>query len=308
MSDCKINQENIESVTASVTSELMADLYLVELSEGFSVISSAPRSRRLVEGSDISEILSFKVSHELRKYLLSYGEVPIVIPTFVGDALVLPQLFASSRLFAMVFFKNSKPDALPRIAVSERFSGRVGVIETHELSKMSKWDEPLADRLEGVLDVADKILDASLISVVDDNERTAQRCKLLFEGISGLVGVRINLSVDGDVSPDECFDARLFCAFCLSMILLGARYAKADAADVRVFKKHFGVSVSISFASARKISRVLKPAVAHFNAISDANNMIFYSSFDGGRFEVTFTPSRKDWSLLELKLPSDFTI
>lgn len=308
MSDYKINQENVSNNTSFDTTELMADIYLVELSAKFSVISCAPRSRRLVEGSDISEILSFKMSHELRKYLLSYGERAIVIPTLVGDALILPQLFASSRLFAMVFFKHSKPDALLRVAASERFEGRVGVIDTCELSKMSKWDEPLADRLDSVLNIADNILEKSLIRVVDNTKDIVEKCNRLFENISILAGVKINTLIDDDVLPDECFDAKLFSAFCLSMLMMCGRYAKADSADVHLFKKDFGISVSISFASAKKISRVLNPDVAHFNAISDANNMIFYSSFESGRFEVTFTPSRKDWSLLELKLPSEFTI
>ena len=308
MNDCKINQENIQDNGTSVKAELMADIYLVELSEGFSVISCAPRSRKLIQGADISEILSFNVSHELRKYLLSYATLPIVIPTFVGDALILPQLFASARLFLMVFFKHSKPDALLRIAASDRFEGRVNVIEARDVSKMSKWDEPLANRLESVLNIAENILEKSLISVVDDSESIVEKCNMLCENISMLTGVRVNVFVDDNVLPDECFDARLFNSFCLSMLVLCSRCAKADTADVRVFKKDFGVSVTISFESARKISRVLNPDVAHFNAISDANNMIFYSSFEDGRFEVSFTPARKDWSLLELKFPEEFII
>ena len=79
-------------------------------------------------------------------------------------------------------------------------------------------------------------------------------------------------------------------------------------ADIRIFQKDFGTSVSIAFPSDKKISRVLNLDIAHFNAISDINNMIFESSFADGRFEVSFTPSRKDWSLLELKFPNELTI
>lgn len=308
MNCCKINQENILANITSVTAELMADVYLVELSERFSVISCAPRSRRLVEGSDISEILSFEVSHELRKYLLSYGETPIVIPTLAGDALVLPQLFASSRLFVMVFFKHSKPDALLRIAASEKFADRVGLIEVRDLSKMSKWDEPLADRLNTVLNIVDNINEKSLIKIVDRHEDIVEKCNILFKNLSMLTGVLVNLCVDDNIIADESLDAKLFISFCISMLMLCQRYAKTDVADVHVFKKDFGISISISFTSAKKISRVLNPDLAHFNAVSDANNMIFYSSYDSGRFEVTFTPARKDWSLLELKVPSEFTI
>lgn len=308
MNNCKINQGNVLDDIYTSTADLETDVYLVELSARFSVISCAPRSKRLVLGADISEILSFNISHKLRKYLFSYEPRPIVIPTLAGDALILPQLFSSSRLFAMVFFKHSKPDALLRIASSERFDARVGLLESRDLSKMSKWDEPLADRLDSVLNIADNMLEKSLISVIDDRECIVEKCNMLFDNIALLTGVRVNLSVEEDVLADECFDAKLFSAFCLSMILLGARYAKADTADARIFQKDFGLSVSISFESAKKISRVLNPDIAHFNAISDANNMIFYLSFERGRCEMSFTPARKDWSLLELKFPSEFTI
>ena len=306
MNNGKINQENIMNNKTSAIDFAMADVYLVELSERFSVVSCAPRARKLLVGSDASEILSFKVSHDLRKYLLAYGERPVVIPTLVGDALVLPQFFASSRTFALVFFKNSKPDALLRIAASERFSGRVEAFETSDLGRMSKWDEPLADRLDFVLNIAENIFNKSLISFIDDSKNITEKCNILFENISLFTGVSANVSVEDGVLADDCFDARLFNSFCISMLMLGKRYAKSDVADVRVFQKDLGLSVSISFASARKISRVKNPEVAHFNAISDANNMIFSSSFDGGRVEVSFTPARKDWSYLELKAPDCF--
>ncbi len=288
----------------------MADVYLVELSSRFSVISCAPRSRRLVLGSDISEILSFNVSHELRKYLLSYGKTPVVIPTFVGGALILPQLFASSRLFLMVFFKNERPDALARVASLPAFLGRVELLAYGgECRKVTKWDESLSERLDAFLNITESILsDSAEISAVDSAESVLEKCRVLFDGIFELTGVSADISVADDICLDESFDAKLFSAFCISTLMLCARHARSDSAEVRIFQKGLGVTVGISFASGKKISRVLNPDVAHFCAISDANNMIFESRFECGCYETVLTPARKDWSLLELKFPSEFTI
>ena len=305
MSGFQTNQENI---LAEYSSEIMADVYLVELSNRFSVISCAPRSRRLLQGADISEILSFDVSHELRKYLLSYGEMPLVIPTFVGDALILPQLFASSRLFLMAFFKRERPRALARVATSERFSGRVELLGGGEFGKPTKWDKPLADKLAFLLDVTDDIMTGSKIGFLEDDDVKLGKLDVLFSAISELTGVRAELSVADGIRFDECFDSGLFNAFCLSTFMLCGRYAKSEVAEVRIFQKDFGLTVGISFSSAKRISRVSNPDVAHFAAISDANNMIFESRFERGRYETVFTPARKDWSLLELKFPSEFTI
>ena len=303
MYNCKINNEG----GALHGAPLGVDLYLVELTGRFSVISSAPRSRRLVLGSDISEILSFTVSHKLREYLLSYGEKPLVIPTLAGDALILPQPFASSRLFAMVFFKQEKADALMRVAESKEFEGRVDIIGTGEVGKLSKWDAPLAERLGAVLNIADNIFNKSLITAIDDADTIVEKCKLLFGDILALTGVEVNLSIDDNVSPDDSFDAKLFSSFCLSLLMLAQRCA-ISGADIRIFQKGFGTSVGIAFSSNKKISRALNPDVAHFYAISDINNMIFESTFEDGRYEVSFTPARKDWSLLELKFPNELTI
>lgn len=308
MKDCKIHHENMMIDNQPATDFAMADVYLVELTDKFSVISGAPRSRRLLVGSDVSEILTFQVSHDLRKYLLAYGDMPVIIPTASGDALVLPQVFSSARVFALVFFKGIKPESLLRVAASERFEGRVGLLEVGDRGRMSKWDEPLASRLELVLDVAENIFKKSLISTLDDRAGLIENIHILFDSISRLIGVCADVSIEDSVLADECFDPKLFNAFCLAMLMLGERYANADEADVRVFMRELGLSVSISFASAKRITRVKNPELAHFNAISDANNMIFASSCEDGRFEVTFTPARKDWSFLELKVPSDFII
>ena len=301
--DCKINHENsFENMREKM---FLADVYLVELSDRFSVISCSSSSRKLVRSGDFSEILSFKNLHLLRKYLFSYGVDPIVIPTFIGNALILPNLYPSSRLFMVVFFKNEKKDALIRVASSKRFEGRVGFFEQVPQGRIRKWDEPLAEQLDFALNIANDISENSLFNVIDTRESIVEKSNLLFENISYITGVKISLDIDDDVLCDDCFDAKLFSAFLLTIIMLCRKSSKDKLARVRLFQKNFGLSVMVTFDSGKKLSRYLNPEIAHFNAISDANNMIFESSFSKGSYEVAFTPARKDWSLLELKLPID---
>ena len=292
----------------NISGELMLDVYLVELSNRFTVISAPPRSRRLLLRSDISDILSFTMSHELRKYLLSYGEQPIIIPTLAGDALVLPQLFATCRIFAMVFFKCERTGALLRLAESEQFCERVACLGECEQTKSQKCDGALADRLSLVLDIADRLLCGARVCAVDTKEESTAKFNMLFDTVADILGISVNLSVDDDAIPDECFDAGLFNSFCISTLLMAQRYSGAESADVHILRRDFGLSVAISFESHKKISRVSNPDIAHFAAIAEANNMIFESSFEDGRYETCFTPARKDWSLLELKFPSNFEV
>ena len=300
--------KNSKEDKKNLSGELMADVYLVELTNRFSVISAPPRSRRLLLRSDISEILSFNVSHELRKYLLSYGEQPIIIPTLVGDALVLPQLFAACRTFAMVFFKGERTGALLRIAESERFCERALRLGECENTRVGRRDGVLADELSSVLDVADRLLCGTVISAVDTKDEITAKFNMLFDTVADILGISVNLSIDADAEPDECFDSGLFNSFCISMLLMAQRYSGAESVDVHILRRDFGLSVEISFESLKKISRVSNSEIAHFAAISEANNMILESSFEGGRYKTCFTPARKDWSLLELKFPSNFEV
>ncbi len=285
----------------------IADLYLVELSGGLSVIATAGSSRKLTRGTDLSEILDFSVSDALRKYLLSYGEKPIVIPTFIGSALIFPQVFSSSRIFGVVFFKKEKRGTLLRIASAKGFEGRVGFLEETEEGRIRKWDEPLAEDLNNVLNIADAIMKNAEMTVFDGAPVLVEKLDSLIGILSEIVGISVELHIDEGIVADDGFDRKLFTAFALMMLSLAKSY-HALAVRVRVYQKDFGLTAAFSFESTKPLSRVTSREIAHFNAISDANNMIFECDFKDGVSEITFTPSRKDWSLLELKFPNDIIL
>ena len=288
--------------------ERVADVYLVELSSlGLSVISATASSRKLTKGADLSDILDFTVSDALRKYLLAYGNRPVVIPTLVGSALILPQVFASSRIFGVVFFKKEKKGALLRIATSDTFEGRVGALGEAERGRIRKWDEPLAEDLNRVLCILDDILDRSEVSPLDGYEILEARLGSLFALLSDFTGVSVELDIDATAQAGEDFDRKLFAVFALVMLQL-AHSHRASTVNVRIYQKSFGMTVAFSFKCAKQICRMSSREIAHFNAISDANNMIFECISGDGGVEIAFTPCRKDWSLLELKFPDDIIL
>ena len=288
--------------------ERIADTYLVELSSlGLLVISSTASSRKLTKGSNLSDILDFEVSDALRKYLLSYGEQPVVIPTLVGNALILPQVFSSSRIFGVIFFKKEKKGALLRIAAADTFEGRVGVLGEAERGRIRKWDEPLASDLDRVLSIAEDILERSKVVPFDTYETLTEKLGSLFALISEITGVSVELELDDTAQAGEDFDRKLFAVFALMMLQL-AHSLHVSSVNVRIYQKSFGLTAAVSFKSAKPISRVSSREIAHFNAISDANNMIFECLSGDGTVERAFKPSRKDWSHLELKFTSDIIL
>ena len=130
--------------------------------------------------------------------------------------------------------------------------------------------------------------------------------------ISELCGcpIRINANdFDDDFTEDSLlseFDFPLFTAFLINALLLARRTSKNREAEVILETKEESPYVSVIFEPTGDLSDVYGE-LSSISSLSEQLRVVFTRSVSNGKLKVTISPTRRNWALLGIKTPFEFS-
>lgn len=218
-------------------------------------------------GGSLLEILDTDTKDVLRERLFSFDSTPFKITTRLGEATVYNSIFHSSLLF-IVQFKN------------DEFATDIACLEQDSMLSNAPPSNALYKR------------------VIE---------------ISEFCGCPVNVTID-ESKVDEplydelisTFDMPLFTAFLISILLLARRASRDRHAEIKIKEEKESPLISVSFEpldSSVTSYEELSPLIN----ISEQLHLLFYRKYENGKIEISFKPVRKNWALLGIKTPLDFT-
>lgn len=283
------------------------DIYLLDYLEGFSVICRRDSSGRLVHGSRFCELLDMKERSDFREYLYDERQDPLLLCTEVGTAIVNKYLTPSTLMVLVCFLEKEKRNGdLAKLAAGAGIDG----LEIPSLYERGEerivGARALLSDLRDVLQRLKLCLEEPFIPEGVQPRRTVQSFKDMVYRLSMLGGCSVELVCDKEIVCERSFDVCAFKGFLLSMLMLARRKSLSRGLRLEISSSSEGISARVIFETGEKARALSYPEVALFYDMAERNNMLFEASSDGGVLNVRFCPTRKDWSLLELKASVDF--
>ena len=243
------------------------DIYLIDTSSDCSVVSSRHGKDRLSHVDNFLDVIDKSDRGRLFSWLVSFDKETLELNTKVGKATLYNGLFPSTMMF-VAQFKNS----------------------------------------EGAEDIPCLISSALMTSVPTKDNLCEQAL-----AIAELCGCAVEIDADGfeDTSSNEDdlvseFDFPLYSAFLINLLLLARRAAKTREAKIILKTKEENPHVSVSFELADGHTDVYGELSSMSN-ISEQLRLLFLRDLENRHLTVTLSPIRKDWALLGIKTPFEFT-
>ena len=281
------------------------DMYLVDALDGFRIIASRVGSRAELKRSSLFDILSIEARSDLRLYLGSHEDKPLILPTDIGSALINPSIFSSTRLLTVSFINGERETELFDLAAA----GRIAGVEL-PLSKIKRTSVPrqrsrIVSEFNEVLKITTDLFSAARIYPITVSD-AEERVMATVLNIAEFVGCPISLYCIGSARPNTWFDEKAFCGFLISALCLAREKSKLRKAEARLSSCKDGTTVEVRFEAFERLDATRLTETSFFYDYADRNYMIFEHFESENSFSVKFCPSRKDWSYIELKSDPKF--
>ena len=302
----KIRHKHIKKNISAEDVRFLDDFYLVSYLDSFSVIARRDGNNRLVHGDNFCELLDVKDRAELKKYIYNDSELPLVLRTDIGTAIVNKYFIPSTLLYSVSFLSDEEgtqaTDALLRRR-SDSLLFPEGYIQSDV--KVKHINE-IVDAVDKVTNSYKMLIEDPFVPMDRSPSITVEKLYNVINNISRFSGCSADVTMDAELICSDSFDLVAFKSYLLAMLMLARRTSKTRCASIEVTCFGQDVSVRVSFDANAACKALDHPEVNHFFDFADRNNMLFEASDDDGRISVRFSPSRKDWSLIHLKAPVDF--
>ncbi len=243
------------------------DLYLIDGAMGATVISSRCGAGGLDLGDSLLKILDVEEADKLQKYLTSFSAEPFTLKTTLGDATVYGATYPSSLLFVVRFQRSEHnndedyPSLLSALCDPKRF--------------LCGFDEFSGERM---------LEEAELLSL--------------------LCGCPLDISLKNNFvyeeEPTAELDFALYVAFVTALLLYARKEAKERCAKLNIEINEKSPLVSLSLEPMSSPERTPRELLSLLS-IAERLNIQFYTASENGILTVSFSPLRKDWSLLGIK-------
>lgn len=281
------------------------DLYLVDALNGFSIIASRTGSQSVLHKSSLFDALTIEARSELRLYLTSYEEKPLLLPTDIGSALINPSIYPSTRLLTVSFINGEKGAELFELAMAGRIDGVQLPPLNSERSSPPRQRTKIVSEFNYVLKTTTDLFSPVHIYPTTLSDAEEKLIATVLK-IADFMGCPIDLSCIGSACPNSWFDPKAFCGFLISTLCLCRQKSKSRKADVILSSCKDGATVEVRFDTFERIDATRQSETAFFYDYADRNYMIFEHFESEDSFSVKFCPSRKDWSYIELKSDPEF--
>ena len=302
----KIKHKQIKRSFSARDVRFIDDFYLVSYIDSFSVVARRDGSNRLVHGDNFCEFVDVRDRALLKSYVYEASDLPLILRTDIGTAIINKYFISSTLLYSVSFLCDEDgtqlTDALLR-------SGSDSVLLPDYYDRGT--DAPGASKgmINKTLDVLNNykaLIKDTFVPMDAPPKITVEKLYNAIEGIARFSGCSVDVTLDAELICMDIFDLVAFKNFILAMLMLARRESRSRSASVEVTCFGREVSVRVSFDTDNSVSVFDYREVNHFFDFADRNNMLFEAFDKDGHISVRFCPSRKDWSLLELKAYIDF--
>lgn len=300
----KIKHKQIKKSFSAKEVRFIDDFYLVSYIDSFSVIARRDGGNRLIHGDNFFEFIDVIDRTQLKTYVYSDNEQPLVLRTDLGTAIINKYFVPSTLLYSVFFLRDEEDGHLADILLRSKPDFVCFPEHYAPNDDGVKISKDLIAKARSVLDNYKTLIKDTFVPMDSAPRITVEKLYDVIEGISRFSGCAVDVSVDAEIICTETFDLVSFKSFLLAMLMLARRESISRSATVKVESFGCDVSVRVSFDSVG--SAINYPEVEHFLDFADRNNMFFEPYGGYGGFSVRFAPARKDWSLLELKAYVDF--
>ncbi len=281
------------------------DMYLVDAMDGFRIIASRVSSHKSAPKDSLFDILSIEARSDLRIYLLSYEQKPLLLPTDLGSALINPFMFSSTRLLTVSFINGERGTELFDLALAGKIEGVELPTSKYKHNSAPRQRSRMVSEFNNVLKTTTELFSSARIyPITASNAENKLMATVL--NIAEFVGCPITLTSIGSARPNDWFDEKAFCGFLISTLCLAREKSKLRKAEVRLSSCKDGATAEVRFEALEYINATRQNETAFFYDYADRNYMIFEHFSTEDSFSVKFCPSRKDWSYIELKSDQKF--
>lgn len=302
----KIKHKVISETYPADALVFLDDVYVLNYLEYFSVVAKRDSSGKLVHGSSFCEILNVEERSELKTYLYDERTAPLILRTDIGTAIVSKYLAPSTLLFIVSFLCSEKNGELLKLISKGK------IREVILPSFYDKFDgritnsKRLTSEFEFVMNNLNNLIEYPKIVKNIAPKNTVENFKNVVSSISDFCGCSVTVDYNAELVCDSTFDVCAFKGFLISMFMLARRRAFDRHAKLELASCSEGISARVIFLTDKNEELRSCSEIFVFRDIAERNNMLFEAAVENGVVNVRFCPTRKDWSLIELKSPSDF--
>ena len=302
----KIKHKRMKRSFSAEDVRFLDDYYLVSYLDASTVVARRDSGNKLVQGDKFCELLDVRDRSELKKYIYNECELPLVLRTDIGTA-IIDKYFTLTTLLYSVCFLCDEDDSRVIDTLLQIGSDEV-LIPDHYIQGEGKVKriKEIKNKLDCVLDNHKHLVKNTFVPKDASPKITVEKLYNAIGGLSKFSGCSVDVSMDAELICLECFDLVAFKNYILAMLMLARREARSRTASIELASLGQEIAVKVEFDTDSTCNAFDYPEVNHFLNYADRNNVLFDASNNDGHVAIRFCPSRKDWSLLELKAHIEF--
>ena len=302
----RINHKLIKTVYNAEEKIFVDDMYLLNAVDSFSVMAKRDSGTRLKLGERFCELLDVADRSEFKNYIYDERQSTLVLRTDVGTALINKYLLPSALVLVASFLCDEKGDDVAALACAGG-EWEMSVPSAYQRSQRRIANvKKLRRGISEVIDTYTELLEVPAVWANSTPRETVFSFQNIVKALSYISGCRAELVCHAEIVCDKGFDLCAFKAYILSLFLLSRRISPERSARVEITRCSDGISARVTFSCEDGRHVLLYPEIACFYEFADRNNMLFEASAQAGTVNVRFCPTRKDWSIIELKAPVIF--
>ena len=276
------------------------ELYLLDMTCDCEVVGARASHSRLRLGDRPLEELSDDERSIVESHLLNYGSRPYLTELGGSAVLLIPSLAASGSLGIMM---KTDIDGCLFLKLA-RYCGFETEVSEDILKRPLGRLGKLGREKSGIIHSISEELERGFGEIREKD--IADRIRKRAEGMSYLTGAPIGLKLSEKLDDCGPFDEDLLCAGLLLFLLLARRVSRTRGLDVWIEnKERLGLTVSAEIVSDTEPDDLM-PEIITLKSIAYRKNVFFDFSINDGEINISFSPSVKEWSYLELKAPDEF--
>lgn len=299
----KAREAGFEGRYTFVGEHFCDDFYLLDYIDNFSVISHRHSRERLTVGESFISLLGEDERAALKAYLYDESEGVLILATSRGSAIVDKRLTPSVQIVTVSFLCDEKRNGALCVLASAGACGNCATLDKYRDESRKRFSRALRDDLGITLLRMQKCFEVDYMAMLGERGEVSESFDACVGNTVKLCGCDAELFCEGGLSLDERFDFYAFEGFLISMLLLARRMSPARSAKIKLDSCFDGVLCEVSFSVERDLNVFSVPEIFTFFEFANRQNMRFEASSEKCILRVSFSPSRKDWSYLELKKP-----
>lgn len=278
------------------------DIYVFDMADFCRIVTARELHKDRNMGESIYDIMTQEGIYEMLEYSKTYTDIPMLVKTAYGPALLIPSIVPSTSLLVLSYisvggenlYKYCKDNG-----ASVRYSSELdtaGINADFEMpDAVSRYCERYLQRIENAFKnvASGKLLSGDITLLLEER----------IYALSYYAGCSVSILCEEPIIAYGEFDFSMFVAFVFALMLTARRFSNKKEMALTLENKSYGTAILVSMATqGNKVYDSDELRV--INAIADKRRRFFEHMCDDFISHIRFSPVSKDWSYLEIKSPS----